>query len=97
METNYSSRSLVELKELAKSRGLKNISALRKQEVIDLLCSVDKKMEELKKGKEDSEKKEKVEAKAKAEKKVSATRASKSEETKNLLNPMIKNQNPMIE
>jgi len=82
METNYSSRSLVELKELAKSRGLKNISALRKQEVIDLLCSVDKKMDELKKGKEDIEKKEKVETKAKTEKKVSVAKATKNEDVK---------------
>jgi len=82
METNYSSRSLVELKELAKSRGLKNISALRKQEVIDLLCSVDKKRDELKKGKEDIEKKEKVETKAKTEKKVSVAKATKNEDVK---------------
>ena len=45
---NYESMSLVELKSIAKERGLKSVSTMRKQELIDVLMSVDRKLEELK-------------------------------------------------
>ena len=46
---NYEEMSLAELKEAAKARGLKSVSTMRKQELVDILISVEKKMEELKK------------------------------------------------
>ena len=46
--TNYEGMSLVELKSIAKERGLKSVSTMRKQELIDVLISVDRKLEELK-------------------------------------------------
>lgn len=49
MEVQYSEMSLTELKALAKNKGIKNISTLRKQELIDILSksevSADKVME----------------------------------------------------
>jgi transcription termination factor Rho len=45
---NFESMSLAELKEAAKEKGLKNTSSMRKQELIDILTSVERKMEELK-------------------------------------------------
>ena len=38
MREKYESLALVQLKELAKSQGIKNISGLRKAELIDRLC-----------------------------------------------------------
>ena len=46
---NYEGMSLADLKSIAKERGLKNISTMRKQELIDVLNSVERKQEELKK------------------------------------------------
>jgi len=45
MAVEYLSMSLAELKEEAKKRGLKNISTLRKQELIELLSASEKKTE----------------------------------------------------
>lgn len=42
MENNYATMSLAELKEIAKQKGIKNISILRKKELIDILTDVDK-------------------------------------------------------
>lgn len=42
MENNYATMSLAELKEIAKQKGIKNISILRKKELIDILTEVDK-------------------------------------------------------
>ena len=50
---NFESMSLAELKEAAKEKGLKNTSSMRKQELIDILTSVERKMEELKAKKEE--------------------------------------------
>ena len=44
----YEEKSVVELKEIAKERGIKGVSALRKQELIDLLSAVDAKLEQVK-------------------------------------------------
>ncbi|WP_167955817.1 transcription termination factor Rho [Anaerosporobacter faecicola] len=41
MENNYAAMSLTELKEIAKQKGLKNISTLRKKELIDMLGEMD--------------------------------------------------------
>lgn len=41
MEKNYESMSLAELKELAKARGLKNVSTLRKAELAKILAEAD--------------------------------------------------------
>lgn len=40
MENHYDSMTMVQLKELAKQNGLKNITALRKQELIDALAKL---------------------------------------------------------
>ncbi|WP_310605119.1 transcription termination factor Rho [Anaerosporobacter sp.] len=42
MENNYDAMSLAELKEAAKQKGIKNISILRKKELIDMLIGEDK-------------------------------------------------------
>ena len=82
---NYESMSLADLKSIAKERGLKNISAMRKQELIDVLKSVDLKLEELKK-KVSAKKAEesKAEEKKKAAKtEVKKENVKKKEENKN--------------
>lgn len=38
MENNYATMSLAELKEIAKQKGIKNISILRKKELVDILA-----------------------------------------------------------
>ena len=45
MVNKYNEMSLVELKEIAKKKGLKNISVMRKQELIELLEKTDKMQE----------------------------------------------------
>lgn len=42
MENNYATMSLAELKEIAKQKGIKNISILRKKELVDILTEADK-------------------------------------------------------
>ena len=54
----YESLSAVALKGIAKSRGLKNISALKKSEVIELMLKEDEKEEEAKKVKQERDRKE---------------------------------------
>jgi len=49
---DFEKMSLSELKEIAKEKGLKSVSTMRKQELIDILVSVERKMEELKKKKQ---------------------------------------------
>lgn len=44
MENNYEKMSLAELKAVAKERGLKNVSIMRKQELIDTLYVLESKM-----------------------------------------------------
>ena len=56
MGENYAEKSLAELKDIAKARGLKSISNLRKQEIVELLVSVDNKLKELKTIKEKDKK-----------------------------------------
>ena len=43
MREKLETRSLAELKEMAKNVGLKGISGLRKAELIDLLCAQEEK------------------------------------------------------
>ncbi len=54
----YETLSAVALKGIAKSRGLKNISSLKKSEVIELMLKEDEKEEEAKKEKQERERKE---------------------------------------
>ncbi|WP_455715394.1 transcription termination factor Rho [Anaerosporobacter sp.] len=42
MENNYATMSLAELKEIAKQNGIKNISILRKKELVNILTELDK-------------------------------------------------------
>ena len=49
MREKYESLSVVALKDLAKARGLKNISALKKAEVVDAMVAEDRRLEQLKK------------------------------------------------
>jgi transcription termination factor Rho len=46
MHNEYEKMSLVELRDFAKNKGLKNISTLRKQELIDALSKIEKPVEE---------------------------------------------------
>lgn len=57
----YETLSAVALKGIAKSRGLKNVSALKKSEVIELMLKEDEKEAEAKKEKQEQEKKEESE------------------------------------
>ena len=78
--TNYEKMSLSELKEAAKEKGLKNVSSMRKQELIDILISVEKKMEELKAKKQSKATEEKTEIKTepKKEEQLEAKTAKKA-------------------
>ena len=49
MREKYESLSVVALKDLAKARGLKNISALKKAEVVDAMVAEDRRLEQIKK------------------------------------------------
>ena len=87
---NYESMSLADLKSIAKERGLKNISAMRKQELIDVLKSVDLKLEELKK-KVSAKKAE--ESKAEEKKKAAKTEVKKENVKKKVENKNTDNKN----
>ena len=50
--TDFEKMSLSDLKKIAKEKGLKSVSTMRKQELVDVLISVERKMEELKKKKQ---------------------------------------------
>ena len=54
MREKYESLSVVALKDLAKARGLKNISALKKAEVIDAMIAEDRRLEQVKKQEEEA-------------------------------------------
>ena len=54
MREKYESLSVVALKDLAKARGLKNISALKKAEVVDAMVAEDRRLEQLKKQEEEA-------------------------------------------
>ena len=56
MREKYESLSVVALKDLAKARGLKNISALKKAEVVDAMVAEDRRLEQLKKQEEEASK-----------------------------------------
>ena len=49
MREKYESLSVVALKDLAKARGLKNISGLKKAEVVDAMVAEDRRLEQIKK------------------------------------------------
>ena len=98
--TNYDKMSLVELKEIAKQKGLKSVSSMRKQELVDILVSVDKKLEELKKKKTQkddavSQKEKKDVQKKSIEKKVVQKKSfeNKNNEMKNKKNVEIEKKN----
>ena len=54
MREKYESLSVVALKDLAKARGLKNISSLKKAEVVDAMVAEDRRLEQLKKQEEEA-------------------------------------------
>ena len=54
MREKYESLSVVALKDLAKARGLKNISALKKAEVVDAMVAEDRRLEQIKKHEEEA-------------------------------------------
>lgn len=54
MREKYESLSVVALKDLAKARGLKNISGLKKAEVIDAMVAEDRRLEQIKKQEEEA-------------------------------------------
>ncbi|SFB37597.1 transcription termination factor Rho [Acetitomaculum ruminis DSM 5522] len=69
MKEKYETLSVVVLKDIAKARGIKRISGLKKQEIIELLVKEDEKDEEIAKAKE-KEQKEANAAKAETESKL---------------------------
>ena len=54
MREKYESLSVVALKDLAKARGLKNLSALKKAEVVDAMVAEDRRLEQIKKHEEEA-------------------------------------------
>lgn len=52
MSSMYEGLSLVELKKAAKEKGLKNVSVMRKQELLDKLISLEESQKEAKKKKQ---------------------------------------------
>lgn len=57
MREKYESLGVVALKDLAKARGLKNISALKKAEVVDAMLAEDRRLEQIKKQTEEAARK----------------------------------------
>ena len=47
MREKYESLSVAALKDLAKARGLKNMSALKKAEVVDAMVAEDRRLEQI--------------------------------------------------
>ncbi len=56
MREKYESLSVAALKDLAKARGLKNISALKKAEVVEAMLAEDRRLKQLKKHEKEAEK-----------------------------------------
>lgn len=54
MREKYESLSVVALKDLAKARGLKNMSALKKAEVVDAMVAEDRRLEQIRKQEEEA-------------------------------------------
>ncbi len=83
MRERYESLPLKELREIAKARGLKSISAMRKSELIDRMCLEDEKDAEVKNEREEKGKKEEEsqkEEKNEREEKSRKERESRKEE-----------------
>lgn len=77
MREKYESLSVVALKDLAKARGLKNISALKKAEVVDAMIAEDRRLEQLKKQTEAAQQKESENEKETKEEPADKTDAGK--------------------
>ena len=71
MREKYESLSVVALKDLAKARGLKNISGLKKAEVVDAMVAEDRRLEQIKKNAEEAAR-QKENTKEKTEKETAA-------------------------
>ena len=71
MREKYESLSVVALKDLAKARGLKNISGLKKAEVVDAMVAEDRRLEQIKKNAEEATR-QKENTKEKTEKETAA-------------------------
>lgn len=54
MQEKYESLSVAALKDLAKARGLRNISALKKAEVVEAMVAEDRRLEQIKKQQEEA-------------------------------------------
>ncbi len=67
MREKYESLSVAALKDLAKARGLRNISALKKAEVVDAMIGEDRRLEQMKKQQEEAAREETPEKPAKAQ------------------------------
>ena len=79
MREKYESLGVVALKDLAKARGLKNISALKKAEVVDAMVAEDRRLEQIKKHAEEekTESDKSAERSQKPERQQRSGRASK--------------------
>lgn len=84
MREKYESLSLVVLKDLAKARGLKGISTLKKDELVERMLAEDEKEKQTKKEKSDNVEKaarfEKTERAEKPERQLYSTRESESKD-----------------
>ncbi len=84
MREKYESLSLVVLKDLAKARGLKGISTLKKDELVERMLAEDEKEKQTKKEKSDNAEKaarfEKTERAEKPERQLYSTRESESKD-----------------
>ena len=65
MREKYESLALHDLKEIAKARGMKGISAMKKAELVEAMLALDEKEASEKKGKEKEKEREKEREKEK--------------------------------
>lgn len=64
MREKYESLGVIALKDLAKARGLRNISTLKKAEVVEAMVAEDRRLEQIKKQQEEAEREEAPQAHA---------------------------------
>ena len=79
MREKYESLALHDLKEIAKARGMKGISAMKKAELVEAMLALDEKEASEKKGKEKEKEREKEREKEKAAPESAAVREPSGE------------------
>ena len=79
LREKYESLSVVALKDLAKARGLKNISGLKKAEVVDAMVAEDRRLEQIKMHEEEAARQKHQQRPARAPKESKDTKDTRAE------------------